>query len=89
MDETRRYLSYITPGTLKPDKRRKHDAACRAEALRPAEPNRSTQAAARSLNLDPKRIYTVAESRPNIGGDRVGRGSGPDHGRRIVPAASR
>ena len=38
----------------KPDKRRKYDAAFRAEALRLAEQSRSTQAAARALNIDPK-----------------------------------
>ena len=43
--------------TPKPDKRRKYDAAFRAEALRLAEQSRSTQAAARALNIDPKRIY--------------------------------
>ena len=41
----------------KPDKRRKYDVAFRAEALRLAEQSRSTQAAARALNIDPKRIY--------------------------------
>ena len=41
----------------KPDKRRKYDAAFRAEALHLAEQSRSTQAAARALNIDPKRIY--------------------------------
>jgi transposase len=41
----------------KPDKRRKYDAVFRAEALRLAEQSRSTQAAARALNIDPKRIY--------------------------------
>ena len=41
----------------KPDKRRKYDAAFRAEALRLAEQSSSTQAAARALNIDPKRIY--------------------------------
>ena len=43
--------------TTKPDKRRKYDAAFRAEALRLAEQSRSAQAAARALNIDPKRIY--------------------------------
>ena len=43
--------------TPKPDKRRKYDAAFRAEALRLAEQSRSTHAAARALNIDPKRIY--------------------------------
>ena len=44
-------------GLSKPDKRRTYDAAFRAEALRLAEQSRSTQAAARALNIDPKRIY--------------------------------
>ena len=43
--------------TPKPDKRRKYDAAFRAEALRLAEQSRSAQAAARTLNIDLKRIY--------------------------------
>ena len=43
--------------TPKPDKRHKYDAAFRAEALRLAEQSRSTQAAARALNLDPRRLY--------------------------------
>ena len=40
-----------------PSKRRRDDAAFRAEALRLARENRSTQAAARALNSDPKRLY--------------------------------
>lgn len=40
-----------------PAKRRRYDAAFRAEALRLASEIRSTQAAARALNIDPKRIY--------------------------------
>ena len=40
-----------------PTKRRGYDAAFRAEALRLAGESRSTQAAARALNIDPKRIY--------------------------------
>ena len=43
--------------TPKSDNRRKYDAAFRAEALRLAEQSRSTQAAARALNIDPKRLY--------------------------------
>ncbi|MGI4871145.1 MAG: transposase [Janthinobacterium lividum] len=39
------------------DKRRKYDDAFKAEALRLARESRSTQAAARALNIDPKRIY--------------------------------
>ncbi len=40
-----------------PSTRRRYDAAFRAEALRLASESRSTQAAARALNLAPKRIY--------------------------------
>ena len=39
----------------KPDNRRKYDAAFRAKALRLAAQSRSTPAAARALNVDPKR----------------------------------
>ena len=38
-------------------KRRRYDAAFRAEALRLARGSRSMQAAARALDIDPKRIY--------------------------------
>jgi transposase len=41
----------------KPDKRRKYDAAFKAEALRVPRESRSTQAAARALNLNPKLLY--------------------------------
>ena len=41
----------------KPTKRRTYDAAFRAEALRLASESRSTQAAARALNLNPKLLY--------------------------------
>ena len=40
-----------------PSKRRRYDAAFRAEALRLVRESRSTQAAARALNIDPKRLY--------------------------------
>ena len=43
--------------TPQPDKRRTYDAAFRAEARGLAEQSRSAQAAARALNIDPKRIY--------------------------------
>jgi transposase len=39
------------------DKRHKYDEAFKAEALHLARESRSTQAAARALNSDPKRIY--------------------------------
>ncbi len=40
-----------------PIKRRRYDAAFRAEALRLVGESRSTQAAARALNLNPKLLY--------------------------------
>jgi len=40
-----------------PAKRRRYDAAFRAEALRLAGESRSTQAAARALNINPKLLY--------------------------------
>jgi transposase len=40
-----------------PTKRRRYDAAFRAEALRLAGASRSTQAAARALNLNVKLLY--------------------------------
>ena len=40
-----------------PLKRPRYDAAFRAEAPRLAAQSRSAQAAARALNIDPKRIY--------------------------------
>ena len=45
------------PATLERLQLLRCDAAFRAEALRLAEQSRSTQAAARALNIDPKRIY--------------------------------
>ena len=41
----------------KPTKRRTYDAAFRTEALRLANESRSTQAAARALNISPKLLY--------------------------------
>ena len=40
-----------------PATRRRYDAAFRAEALRLASESRSTQAAARALNINPKLLY--------------------------------
>ena len=40
-----------------PANRRHYDAAFRVEALRLAGESRSTQAAARALNISPKRLY--------------------------------
>ena len=41
----------------KPTKRRTYDPAFRAEALQLASESRSTQAAARALNINPKLLY--------------------------------
>ena len=40
-----------------PSKRRRYDTASQTKALRLAGESRSTQAAARALNIDPKRLY--------------------------------
>lgn len=45
----------MNPGT--PRKRRQYTEAFRAEALRLASESRSTQAAARQLNITPKLLY--------------------------------
>ena len=46
----------------RPDDRRKYAAAFRAEALRLAAQSRSTQTAARALNIDPKRLCQWQET---------------------------
>ena len=59
-DRRRTYISSVmatkTNGAS-PDKRRKYDAAFKAEALRLASESRSTQAAARQLGISPKLLY--------------------------------
>ena len=57
LDRTGWSLSFVIKDPTKPDNRRKYDAAFRGEALRLAEQSRSTQAAARALNIDPKHLY--------------------------------
>lgn len=52
-----RVLSFECHESPPPAKRRRYNAAFRAEALRLASESRSTQAAARALNIHPKRIY--------------------------------
>ena len=42
-----------------PTKRRRYDAAYRAEALRLAGESRSTQAAARALNINPRAVLRL------------------------------
>ena len=58
--------------TSKPDKRRKYDAAFRAEALRLAEQSRSTQAAAWGAQHRPQVYLPVAESGLHAGGGGIG-----------------
>ena len=48
------YLSIIMKDNLVPAKRRRYEAAFRAEALRLASESRSTQAAARALSHRPQ-----------------------------------
>ena len=57
MDRIGSYLSNVVKDSPQPAKSRRYDAAFRAEALRLASESRSTQAAARALNIDPKRLY--------------------------------
>ena len=57
LDSTGWYLFSVMKDTPKPDNRRKYDAVFRAEAWRLVRQSRLIQAAARTLNIDPKRIY--------------------------------
>ena len=61
----------------KPDNRRTYDAAFRAEALRLAAQSRSTQAAARALNIDPKRIYQWQKAAQTPGAAALGTAPDP------------
>jgi transposase len=71
--------------TPKPDKRRKYDAAFRAEALRLAEQSRSTQAAARALNIDPKRIYQWQKAAQTPVATALGAALDPDTASELRP----
>ena len=59
-DRSRTYILFViaakTSG-MSPDKQRKYDEVYKAEALHPASESRSTQAAARQLNISPKLLY--------------------------------
>ena len=57
MDRIGAYLSFVMKDSPQPTKRRRYDAAFRAEALRLAGESRSTQAAARALNINVKLLY--------------------------------
>jgi transposase len=57
LDRIESYLSIVVKDSSQPAKRRRYDAAFRAEALRLDSESCSTQAAARVLTIDPKRIY--------------------------------
>jgi transposase len=52
-----RVLTFHRHDSPAPNKRRCYDATFRAGVLRLASESRSTQAAARALNIDSKRIY--------------------------------
>ena len=54
LDRIGSYLSNVMNDCPPPAKRRRYDAAFRAEALRLAGESRSTQVAARALNSSPK-----------------------------------
>jgi len=59
------------PTISSPRKRRRYDAAFRAEALRLASESRSTQAAARQLGSSPKLLYKWQKAtRPVLEGGR-------------------
>ena len=68
-DRRRTYLTSVMatgppqtkPSGASPDKRRKYEAAFKAEALRLASESRSTQAAARQLGISPR--YSTAGNR--------------------------
>jgi transposase len=59
-----------------PDKRRKHDEAFKAEALRLAGGSRSTQAAAQQLGIRPKLLYRWKQAQlvAEVGSEEVARG---------------
>ncbi len=57
LDRIGSYLSFVMKDSPQPIKRRRYDAAFRPEALRLAGESRSTQAAARALNINVKLLY--------------------------------
>lgn len=67
-----------------PNKRRRYDAAFRAEALRPASESHSNQAATRALNIDPK--LAGAGTYPHGACSWGGTGPGHRHRTASVPA---
>jgi hypothetical protein len=62
------YLSFVVEKSENPNKRRKHNAPFRAEALRLAERSRSTQAAVRALNI----IQHCSTAGGRSAGERLG-----------------
>ena len=72
-----------------PTKRRRCDAVCRAEALRLAGESRATQAAARALNINPKRLYQWQQEALAPVAAATGGGIGPGHGHWVAPVAGR
>jgi len=68
--------------SFQPVKLHRYDAAFRAEALGLVGESRSTQAAARPLNLNPKLLYEVTKISPYARGSSTRDGIEPRHGRR-------
>ena len=71
-----------------PSKRRRYDAAFRAEALRLFGESRSIRAASRALNIDPKYLYKRQKEALAPVAAAHGAELEPDHHRRTAPAAS-
>ena len=76
-------------GSPPPTKRRRCDAVCCAKALRLAGESRATQAAARALNIDPKRLCQWQQEALTPVVAATGGGTGPGHGHRVAPVAGR
>ncbi|MGI4736577.1 MAG: transposase [Janthinobacterium lividum] len=70
-----------------PAKHRRYDAALRAEALRLASESRSTQAAARALNISPKLLYKWQKETLTPVSSRPWGGIGLRYGGRTAPVA--
>lgn len=71
-----------------PATRRRYDAAFRAETLRLAGESRSTQAAARALNISPKLLYKwQKEAMTPVAARCPRRGVRSGHGGGAAPAA--
>ena len=86
------YLSNVMKDSSQPSKRRRYDAAFRAEALRLARESRSAQAAARALNIRPRAALPMAAGDPSPVARRPGRSdgsAGPAHDQQTADAGTR